>query len=73
MTGSSTEDDALVLRVWYEPAFRARVTATDPSGSGRSVVLTSPEAVLSYVGQWVAATQPASTDPSDVGPGPDPH
>lgn len=57
MAGSANEDRALVLRVWHGPTFRARVTTTDPSGVGQSVVLASPDMVMTYVGEWLARTQ----------------
>ncbi|HWC24006.1 MAG TPA: hypothetical protein VG502_17050 [Flexivirga sp.] len=62
MVGSSNEDDALVVRVWYAPTFRARVTTTDPSGAGQSVVLADPEVVLTYVQEWMARTGPPSSE-----------
>lgn len=55
-------DDSLVLRVWYEPEFRARVTSTDQDGAGNSVVLASPDEVLAHVRQWMAGTEPSAPD-----------
>ncbi len=50
----------LVIRTWQEPGhqpgFRARITATPPSGAGMDMLATAdPEEVLSAVRQWLRA------------------
>jgi hypothetical protein len=64
----------LVVRVWYEPGrraggFRARITATDHLGADRpaTMVVASPEAVLTAVQRWLEAGHggPAGHNGSD--------
>ena len=44
----------LVLRVWHEPGFRARITFGDPNDdSATSIVVASRPEVLEFVRDWL--------------------
>jgi hypothetical protein len=57
--GRSADSAILVLKVWREPRFRARITIDGPGSapSAQTVLATTEQAVIEFVRKWLDAPQ----------------